>query len=79
MKLIEGPTQIAARLDILIRLLALSVAPDNQSLKQRAVRLQRAGLATREIAAICNTTPNTVSVALSTAKRVGKKRHKPTK
>ena len=65
-------TRIEAKLDTMIRLLALSVASDNHSLKDRAVRLQRAGLAPKEIASICDTTPNTVSVALSAAKREGK-------
>lgn len=64
--------RIEAKLDTVIRLLALSVASDNHSLKDRAVRLQRAGLAPKEIASICDTTPNTVSVALSAAKREGK-------
>jgi DNA-binding CsgD family transcriptional regulator len=68
--------RIEAKLDTVIRLLALSVASDNHSLKDRAVRLQRAGLTPKDIASICDTTPNTVSVALSTAKRVGKKRAK---
>jgi hypothetical protein len=61
--------RIEAKLDTVIRLLALSVASDNHSLKDRAVRLQRAGLAPKDIASICDTTPNTVSVALSSAKR----------
>lgn len=42
--------RIEAKLDTIIRLLALSVASDNHSLKDRAVRLQRAGLAPKEIA-----------------------------
>lgn len=63
---------VEAKLDVLIRLMALSVAPESLSLKERAVRLQRAGLAPMEIAAICGTTRNTVSVALSGAKRSAK-------
>ena len=71
MKTNEGMdlSRIEAKLDTLIRLVALAVAPENQSLKDRAVRLQRAGLAPRDIAALCDTTPNTVSVALSVVKR----------
>jgi hypothetical protein len=67
---------IKAKLDIVIRLLALSVASDNHSLKVRAVRLQRAGLTPKEIATLCNTTGNAVRVALSTAKREGKRKTK---
>ena len=62
-------SRIEAKLDTLIRLVALAVAPESQSVRDRAVRLQRAGLAPRDIAALCDTTANTVSVALSTAKR----------
>ncbi|MCC6676404.1 MAG: hypothetical protein IT436_04610 [Phycisphaerales bacterium] len=69
-------SRIEAKLDTLIRLLALSVASDNHSLKDRAVRLQRAGMTPKDIAALCDTTPNTVSVALSAAKREGRKSKK---
>ena len=68
-----GNSNIEARLDTLIRLFALFVAPDTLSLKDRAIQLQKAGLAPKEIAALCDTTPHTVSVALSAAKRAGKK------
>lgn len=61
--------RIEEKLNTLIRLLALSVAPDNHSLKDRAVRLQRAGMTPKDIAALYDTTANTVSVALSAAKR----------
>lgn len=64
-----GLSRIEAKLDTLVRLLALSVAPDSHPLKERAVRLQRAGMMPKEIAALCDTTPNTVSQALSDAKR----------
>ncbi len=70
---------IEEKLDTLIRLMALSLASDNHSLKDRALRLQRAGLAPKQIAALCDTTPNTVSVALSTAKRNTKRRSKTAK
>lgn len=65
----ERFTLIDAKLDTLIRLFALVVAPEKDSVKDRAIRLQRAGLSPRDIAALCDTTPNTVSVILSTAKR----------
>ena len=66
-------SEVEAKLDVLIRLMALFVAPETLSLKERALRLTKAGLAPKEIAALCDTTPNTVSVALSAAKRAGKK------
>jgi DNA-directed RNA polymerase specialized sigma24 family protein len=74
-----GLVRVEAKLDILIRLLALSAVSDNQPLRENAVRLQRAGLTPKEIAILCDTTPNTVSVALSTAKRRGKRGKKATK
>jgi DNA-directed RNA polymerase specialized sigma24 family protein len=67
-------SRIEAKLDTLIRLVALSVTSESQSLKDRAVLLQRAGLMPRDIATLCDTTPNTVSVALSTAKRAGSRK-----
>jgi DNA-directed RNA polymerase specialized sigma24 family protein len=70
----EGVARLEAKLDTLIRLLALSVTADLQSIKDRAVVLSKAGLGPREIAALCDTTPNTVSVALSNAKKDGKSR-----
>ena len=62
-------SRLEAKLDTLIKLIAISVTPDNLSLAERAGRLSRAGLPPKEIAAICETTPNTISVALSKAKR----------
>lgn len=60
---------LEAKLDTVIRLLALTVAPDTLSLKERAISLHRAGMAPKEIAALCGTTANSVSVALSGAKQ----------
>lgn len=68
----DGIARLEAKLDTLIRLFALTVISDQQSLKDRAIKLQRAGLTPKEIASLCDTTPNTVSVALSTAKREAK-------
>jgi len=67
-------SRIETKLDTLIRLMALSVAPASSALKDRAVTLSKAGLSPREIAALCDTTPNTVSQALSAAKRTKKRR-----
>jgi DNA-binding CsgD family transcriptional regulator len=66
-------SRLEGKIDTLIKLLALTVSPDTLSLTERASRLARAGMAPKEIAAICETTPNTVSVALSKAKRSKKK------
>ena len=68
---------LETKLDTVIRLLALTVAPDTLSLTERAVRLQRAGMAPKDIAELCGTTRNSVSVALSGAKQ--KKNKKSTK
>lgn len=65
----EDSSRLEAKIDTLIKLIAISITPDNLSLAERAGRLSRAGMAPKEIAAICETTPNTVSVALSKAKR----------
>jgi hypothetical protein len=67
---IDAPeSALEGKIDILIRLMALNLIDDRLPLKENAGRLSRAGLGPKEIAALCNTTPNTVSVALSTAKR----------
>lgn len=63
---------IEAKLEVLIRLIALSSTSEMQTLKEKAVRLQKAGLSPKEIAELFDTTPNTVSQALSTAKREAK-------
>lgn len=66
--------EVDEKLDIIIKLLALSIISDAGSVRENAVRLQRAGLAPKDIATLCDTTANTVSVALSTAKRDAKRR-----
>jgi DNA-binding CsgD family transcriptional regulator len=63
---------LGAKLDILIRLMAISITPESLTLAERASRLNRAGLTPKEIASICGTTANTVSVALSKARSKGK-------
>jgi len=57
------------KLDTLIRLLALSITSNTPLLSEKAQLLTKAGLAPRTIAALFDTTPNTVSVLLSSAKR----------
>lgn len=65
-------SRVEAKLDTLIRLMALSIAPDSRSLKDRALLLNRAGISSKDIASLCETTTNTVSVAISAAKRASK-------
>lgn len=62
------------RLEIVVRLLALSITSDLASLKDKAILLNRAGLSPMQIAGLLGTTANTVSVALSAAKRSTKRR-----
>jgi DNA-directed RNA polymerase specialized sigma24 family protein len=64
--------QVEAKLDTLIRLFAMTVMKGLGSVKEKAVALSKAGLSPKEIAALCDTTPNTISVALSQAKREAK-------
>jgi hypothetical protein len=68
--------ELSEKLDMVIRLLALSLISEADSLTENAIRLQRAGMGPKDIAALCNTTPNTISVALSTAKRERQKRRR---
>ena len=65
----DGFARLEAKLDTLIRLVALTVVSDQQTLKEKATKLSRAGLAPKEIASLTESTPNAVSVALSAAKR----------
>lgn len=65
--------EINAKLGQTVRLLALMAIERANSLEEKAVRLSSAGLAPKEIAALIGTTPNTVSVALSAARRKSKK------
>jgi len=60
---------VGERLDLIARLLAYLVAAQHQNLEQRAVALSVLGLSVAEIARVCNTTRNTVSVRLSEARK----------
>lgn len=68
--------QILERLDILIRLLGHQVAMGHETLETKALTLSTAGLTPAEIAKICGTTPGTVSVRLTEAKRKGQRKTK---
>jgi hypothetical protein len=61
--------RLEAKLDVLIRLMALSVAPETNSLRDNAARLHRTGMSSTEIAKIYDKPTNTVSVVLSQMKR----------
>ena len=65
----NGFAGLEAKLDTLIRLVALTVVSDQHTLKEKATKLSRAGLAPKEIALLTESTPNAVSVALSAARR----------
>ena len=68
--------EINAKLDRIIRLLALNAVSADQSLKEKAVVLSSVGLAPREIAELLGTTRNAVSVALSLARHSKKAKTK---
>ena len=66
-----NPTRedLGAKLDLVARLLAYLVAAQHDNLEGRAVTLKSMGLSPAEIARVCNSTPNTISVRLTEAKR----------
>lgn len=66
---------IQSKLDTVIRLFAMNVGSD-LSTKERAPLLQRAGLDRNDIAAVCDSSVEAISVRLAEAKRKkpGKKR-----
>jgi DNA-directed RNA polymerase specialized sigma24 family protein len=64
---------VLARLDMIIRLLAASIAADKPQ-RERIRLLSSAGLAPQEIAHALGTTSNTVRVALVGIRKSGRKR-----
>jgi DNA-directed RNA polymerase specialized sigma24 family protein len=64
-------SELAAKLDTLIRLQAHLAVTGLSSQNEKILFLGRVGLAPREIAEILDTTTNTVSVALSKARKSG--------
>lgn len=68
--------EIKAKLDIIIKLLATNAISDGKSVKDNAVTLSRSGMSSKEIADLLGTTRNTISVALSTAKKPKKPKTK---
>jgi DNA-directed RNA polymerase specialized sigma24 family protein len=65
-------TRLETKIDTVIRLLALQLLTKEQTVRERALMLNKAGLSSREIAGLCDTTPNTISVAISQAKKESK-------
>lgn len=70
--------ELGDKLDLIARLLAYLVAAEHDTLEKRAVTLSSLGLSPSEIARVCNTTANTISVRLAEARqksgRKGQKR-----
>ncbi len=64
---------LSAKLNTLIRLVALSIIADKKRLEQFII-LSNAGFKAKEIAEIVGTTPNTVRVALSRIRKEMKNR-----
>lgn len=69
----EDLTQVVEKLDTLVRLVAVGVCGEGTQ-KEKIKVLSTAGLEPKEIASILGTTPNTVSVALSSLRRDAKKK-----
>lgn len=65
----DSIAKLGGKMDTIIRLLALQSIKDVETVKEKAMLLSKAGMSSREIAALCDTTPNTISVALSNAKK----------
>jgi DNA-binding CsgD family transcriptional regulator len=63
--------ELTEKLDLVVRLLAYLVAAEHDNLQDRAVALTSLGLSPKEIARVCDTTPNTISVRLAEAKKKG--------
>jgi DNA-binding NarL/FixJ family response regulator len=63
-------TEFSQKLDLLIRLVALSLA-DGKRQSDQILLLSRAGLTPREVADLLDTSANTVSVELSRLRRLG--------
>ncbi len=65
----DKDADILARLDLLVRLQALSMMSRFESSKEKIQFLDAAGMEPKEIADLLQTSPNTVSVTLSKARK----------
>lgn len=75
-QLAQDIAAISAKLDRIIRILALNAIASEKSIKEKALALSSAGLSPSEIADLVGTTAHSVSQTLSAAK---KSRKRPTK
>lgn len=66
--------EIASKIDTVIRLLALNFVKDLGVQKDKIMALSLLGFSSSEIAKLLETSSNTVSVALSEAKKKSKKK-----
>lgn len=64
--------EILAKLDLLVRLQALSMVARFESSKDKIVFLGRAGMSPKDIADLLQTSSNHVNVTLSKARKTGK-------
>lgn len=64
---------ISAKLDMLIRLQALSLVSRMDSQKEKIIFLKKAGISNKEIADILGTSPNTVNVTLVKVRKLERK------
>lgn len=64
----DAGKRIEAKLDVIIRLLATPLVED-KTLSQKAELLAQIGLDNNQIAAICDTTPDTIRATRSKARR----------
>ncbi len=64
--------EILTKLDLLVRLQALSMVARYESSKDKILFLGRAGMQPKDIAELLQTSPNHVNVTLSKARKTGK-------
>lgn len=69
--MIDSKEKIIEQLDTLIRLQAYSLTYNIESQREKILFLHRSGLGPTAIAGIIGSTPNSVNVALSNARKKG--------
>ena len=69
----EALREISSKLDTIIALLGISLAPDEPK-KDRIVLMAAAGMRPKEIAVLLDTTPGAVSVVISQSKAASSKK-----
>lgn len=63
--------KVIERLDLIVKLLAMNILNDEGTQKEKVIKLSKIGMQPKEIANILNTSSNSVSVALSGARKEG--------